>query len=142
MPYAHLDLLLFELGAVRSYDETAPIIGRRIVGQGADSARHLTSDDTVEISLRVNGSDRVLDVQPQVSLLDALREYLGLTGTKKGCDQGACGARVADRQRRATAPCVRLDPELRDALAQRAERDDETASSVIRKALRQYLKVG
>ena len=45
-----------------------------------------------EISLRVNGSARSLDVQPQVSLLDALREYLGLTGTKKGCDQGACGA--------------------------------------------------
>jgi xanthine dehydrogenase YagT iron-sulfur-binding subunit len=45
-----------------------------------------------EISLQVNGSARSLDVQPQVSLLDALREYLGLTGTKKGCDQGACGA--------------------------------------------------
>ncbi|XVV00481.1 (2Fe-2S)-binding protein [Actinosynnema sp. CA-248983] len=46
----------------------------------------------VEISLRVNGTDERLDVQPQVSLLDALREHLGLTGTKKGCDQGACGA--------------------------------------------------
>ena len=34
----------------------------------------------------------MLEVQPQVSLLDALREYLELTGTKKGCDQGACGA--------------------------------------------------
>jgi xanthine dehydrogenase YagT iron-sulfur-binding subunit len=45
-----------------------------------------------EISLRINGSARVLEVQPQVSLLDALREYVGLTGTKKGCDQGACGA--------------------------------------------------
>lgn len=37
---------------------------------------------------------------------------------------------------------VRLDPELRRALAQRAERDDETTSAVIRKALRRYLKVG
>jgi hypothetical protein len=37
---------------------------------------------------------------------------------------------------------VRLEPELRDALARRADRDDETTSSVIRKALRQYLKVG
>ncbi|OXM73731.1 MULTISPECIES: 2Fe-2S iron-sulfur cluster-binding protein [Amycolatopsis] len=46
----------------------------------------------VEVSLRVNGSAQRLDVQPQVSLLDALREELGLTGTKKGCDQGACGA--------------------------------------------------
>jgi xanthine dehydrogenase YagT iron-sulfur-binding subunit len=46
----------------------------------------------VEISLRVNGSDEQLDIRPEVSLLDALREHLGLTGTKKGCDQGACGA--------------------------------------------------
>ena len=45
-----------------------------------------------QIALRINGSARVLEVQPQVSLLDALRENLGLTGTKKGCDQGACGA--------------------------------------------------
>ncbi len=45
-----------------------------------------------EIRLRVNGTERVLDVEPRVSLLDALRERLGLTGTKKGCDQGACGA--------------------------------------------------
>lgn len=45
-----------------------------------------------EIHLRVNGTVAVLDVDPRVSLLDALREHLGLTGTKKGCDQGACGA--------------------------------------------------
>jgi hypothetical protein len=42
----------------------------------------------------------------------------------------------------ATVESVRLEPELRDALATRAERDEETTSSVIRKALRQYLKVG
>lgn len=42
----------------------------------------------------------------------------------------------------ATVESVRLEPELRDALAKRAERDDETTSSVIRKALRQYLRVG
>ncbi|MTD53760.1 2Fe-2S iron-sulfur cluster-binding protein [Amycolatopsis pithecellobii] len=45
-----------------------------------------------EIRLWVNGSAEALDVEPRVSLLDALREHLGLTGTKKGCDQGACGA--------------------------------------------------
>jgi hypothetical protein len=42
----------------------------------------------------------------------------------------------------ASVESVRLDPELRDALAQRAERDHETTSSVIRKALRKYLQVG
>jgi xanthine dehydrogenase YagT iron-sulfur-binding subunit len=47
---------------------------------------------TVEITLQINGADRTLRIEPRVSLLDALREYLGLNGTKKGCNQGACGA--------------------------------------------------
>ena len=46
----------------------------------------------VEVRLRVNGTTHEIDVEPEVSLLDAVRERLGLTGTKKGCDQGACGA--------------------------------------------------
>jgi xanthine dehydrogenase YagT iron-sulfur-binding subunit len=45
-----------------------------------------------EVDLNVNGTERRLDIDPRVSLLDALRDDLGLTGTKKGCDQGACGA--------------------------------------------------
>jgi xanthine dehydrogenase YagT iron-sulfur-binding subunit len=44
------------------------------------------------ISLRVNGVARSLTIEPRLSLLDALRDHLGLPGTKKGCDQGACGA--------------------------------------------------
>jgi xanthine dehydrogenase YagT iron-sulfur-binding subunit len=44
------------------------------------------------IELDVNGESRILDIEPRVSLLDALREHLGLTGAKKGCDQGTCGA--------------------------------------------------
>jgi xanthine dehydrogenase YagT iron-sulfur-binding subunit len=44
------------------------------------------------ISLHVNGIDRTLSIEPRVSLLDALRDHLGLTGTKKGCAQGACGS--------------------------------------------------
>src|ERR1700682_6719021 len=44
------------------------------------------------VSLRVNGTRRTLMLDPRVSLLDALRDHLHLTGTKKGCDQGACGA--------------------------------------------------
>jgi xanthine dehydrogenase YagT iron-sulfur-binding subunit len=46
----------------------------------------------VDITLRVNGTTRKLQVDPRVTLLDALRERLDLVGTKKGCDQGACGA--------------------------------------------------
>jgi xanthine dehydrogenase YagT iron-sulfur-binding subunit len=44
------------------------------------------------MELEINGERHVLTLEPRVTLLDALREYLGLTGTKKGCDQGQCGA--------------------------------------------------
>lgn len=46
----------------------------------------------MRIELNVNGAKRMLSVEPWVTLLDALREHLNLTGTKKGCDQGTCGA--------------------------------------------------
>jgi xanthine dehydrogenase YagT iron-sulfur-binding subunit len=44
------------------------------------------------VTLRVNDLEHHLQLDPRTSLLDALREDLGLMGTKKGCDQGACGA--------------------------------------------------
>ena len=51
-----------------------------------------SSDGLHEVSLRVNGQMHKLQIEPRVSLLDALRDHVGLTGTKKGCAQGACGA--------------------------------------------------
>ena len=47
---------------------------------------------TIPISLHVNGRDHRLSLDPRVTFLDALREQLHLTGTKKGCDHGQCGA--------------------------------------------------
>lgn len=47
---------------------------------------------TCTISLELNGERRELQVQPWTTLLDLLRDQLGLTGTKKGCDHGQCGA--------------------------------------------------
>jgi xanthine dehydrogenase YagT iron-sulfur-binding subunit len=44
------------------------------------------------LTLNVNGVDHTLSLEPRVTLLDALRETLGMTGTKKGCDRGQCGA--------------------------------------------------
>ena len=46
----------------------------------------------MSITLTVNGEPRQLSIRPWTTLLDALREDLGLTGTKKGCDHGQCGA--------------------------------------------------
>ncbi|MBB3693547.1 2Fe-2S iron-sulfur cluster-binding protein [Sphingomonas sp. BK580] len=52
----------------------------------------MLADQPVEARLRVNGRPHALSIEPRVTLLDALREHLGLTGTKKGCDHGQCGA--------------------------------------------------
>lgn len=48
--------------------------------------------NTIGISLTINGETRALQVAPWTTLLDLLREHLDLTGTKKGCDHGQCGA--------------------------------------------------
>lgn len=49
-------------------------------------------EDGVRVSLRINGSRHEVDLVPETTLLDALRNAAGLTGTKKGCDRGQCGA--------------------------------------------------
>src|SRR4028119_1890163 len=59
----------------------------------AKEARSMQSPEgEMAIKLMVNGEARSLTIEPRVTLLDALRERLGLTGSKKGCDHGQCGA--------------------------------------------------
>jgi xanthine dehydrogenase YagT iron-sulfur-binding subunit len=62
----------------------------------------------VAVTLRVNGVDHQLRLDPRVTLLDALRDVLGLTGTKKGCDQGACGACTVLLDGRRVVSCLML----------------------------------
>jgi xanthine dehydrogenase YagT iron-sulfur-binding subunit len=56
------------------------------------TAPDMTPDGMTEVIIRVNGVSRTQRVDPRMSLLDLLREQLGLTGSKKGCDHGQCGA--------------------------------------------------
>jgi len=64
--------------------------------------------ELVEISLRVNGGERSLVVDSRTSLLDLLREHLGLTGAKKGCDHGQCGACTVLLDGRRANSCLAL----------------------------------
>jgi xanthine dehydrogenase YagT iron-sulfur-binding subunit len=62
------------------------------VGQPVSIGGTGATSDSVKVNLNINGKKYALDVDPRVTLLDALRERLQLTGSKKGCDHGQCGA--------------------------------------------------
>lgn len=66
------------------------------------------SPSTVNVRLQVNGTEHQMMIDPRTTLLDALRERLHLTGTKKGCDQGQCGACTVIIDGRRTTSCLTL----------------------------------
>jgi xanthine dehydrogenase YagT iron-sulfur-binding subunit len=65
-------------------------------------------EGAVPITLRINGKDRQLRVDPRTTLLDCLRETVALTGTKKGCDHGQCGACTVHVEGRRVLSCLSL----------------------------------
>ena len=78
----------FVLGSAAA---AAAIVVNPILGSAAETA--IKADpNAIPVALTVNGTRHDLRLDPRTTLLDALREHLDLTGTKKGCDQGACGA--------------------------------------------------
>lgn len=62
----------------------------------------------VDVELRINGARAQLSLDPRTTLLDALREHLRLTGTKKGCDHGQCGACTIHVDGRRVLACLTL----------------------------------
>lgn len=64
--------------------------------------------EKVALSIHINGKQHQLSVEPRVSLLDLLREQLALTGTKKGCDHGQCGACTVHVDGRRVLSCLSL----------------------------------
>ena len=68
------------------------LVGSASLDQVMSTTSPASSSDLLKVNLKINGKSHALDVDPRVTLLDALREKLQLTGSKKGCDHGQCGA--------------------------------------------------
>ena len=73
-----------------------------------DTQRAAAGPASVPVPLEINGRRHVVQIEPRVSLLDALREHLDLTGSKKGCDQGTCGACTVWIDGRRVLACLTL----------------------------------
>src|SRR5437763_2369991 len=80
------------LGASAAAGGRATASGMARGAAAQSGAPAIRTPEMIDVTLEVNGRHHALTVEPRTTLLDALREGLRLTGTKKGCDQGSCGA--------------------------------------------------
>ncbi|HZD48853.1 MAG TPA: 2Fe-2S iron-sulfur cluster-binding protein [Silvibacterium sp.] len=84
---------LSQLGAAGVVATARPLAsGQAATAETASEATEMSIAGAVAVSLQVNGKPVTLRLDPRTTLLDCLREHMQLTGTKKGCDHGQCGA--------------------------------------------------
>jgi xanthine dehydrogenase YagT iron-sulfur-binding subunit len=94
-------------GAISAVGVVTAGLAIGIVEDNATAAPTATSN-TVDVHLRINGKPVQFALDPRVTLLDLLREHVGLTGTKKGCDHGQCGACTVLANGRRINSCLSL----------------------------------
>ena len=75
---------------------------------GESEVNRPTIEGAVPITLRINGKDHKLNIDPRTTLLDCIRETVTLTGTKKGCDHGQCGACTVHVDGKRVLSCLNL----------------------------------
>jgi len=90
----------------------AGVISAYLPAQASDAVGSEVSNPSIEgavpITLRINGKDHKLNIDPRTTLLDCIRETVLLTGTKKGCDHGQCGACTVHVNGKRVLSCLNL----------------------------------
>jgi xanthine dehydrogenase YagT iron-sulfur-binding subunit len=102
------DVLKFSALAPLALSGVAHVSEAEAAGPANEPGAHMT------VTLIVNRGDHRLTLDPRTTLLDALRQHLGLTGTKKGCDHGQCGACTVHVGGKRTLSCLTLAAMVRE----------------------------
>ena len=95
------------LGLAGAAAAAAPLVAHAMPND-ADPAAEPPIPGSVFVTLAINGTNRRLEIDPRATLLDTIRENAGLTGTKKGCDHGQCGACTVHVNGRRVNSCLTL----------------------------------
>jgi xanthine dehydrogenase YagT iron-sulfur-binding subunit len=87
-----------------------PVLANSTAGENDSAAAGATPaiEGAIPITLRINGKDHQLRIDPRTTLLDCIRETVALTGTKKGCDHGQCGACTVHVNGKRVLSCLNL----------------------------------